>query len=80
MKAVALTRSMFQTTDMAKQGALLNEIARLLDAGKLRSTHAETLSPISSANLREAHARIESGRTIGKLVLAGWSGTTRQNR
>ena len=68
------TRSMFQTSDIAKQGALLNEIANLLDAGKLRSVHAEILSPISAANLREAHARIESGRTIGKLVLAGWRG------
>lgn len=66
------TRSKFQTRDMAKQGVLLNKIAHLLDARKLRSTHAEMLSPINAANLRQAHARIESGRTIGKLVLAGW--------
>jgi NADPH:quinone reductase len=44
----------------------------LLETGKLRSTHAETLSPINAANLRKAHARLESGRTIGKLVLQGW--------
>ena len=66
------TRSMFKTHDIAKQGELLNEIASLLEAGKLRSTHSETLSPINAANLRKAHARLESGRTIGKLVLEGW--------
>ncbi len=66
------TRSMFKTNDIAKQGELLNEIASLLEAGKLRSTHAETLSPINAANLRKVHARLESGRTIGKLVLEGW--------
>lgn len=27
---------------------------------------------INAANLKEAHRRIESGKTIGKLVLAGW--------
>lgn len=67
------TRSMFQTPDIAEQGGILNQIAALIDAGTLRTTHTETLSPIGAANLREAHARLESGRTIGKLVLAGWS-------
>jgi hypothetical protein len=61
------------------RGVLLNEIARLLEAGRLRSIRAETLSPINSANLREARAWIESGRPIGKLVLAGWFGVTKQN-
>jgi len=28
--------------------------------------------PINAANLRAAHAKIESGKTIGKIVLAGW--------
>lgn len=66
------TRAMFQTPDMAKQSELLNETAALVDAGKIRTTLTETLSPINAANLRAAHARLESGRTIGKLVLAGW--------
>jgi len=66
------TRSMFQTQDMAAQGELLDEAAVLDDAKKLRTTLAETLSPINAANLREAHARLESGKTIGKIVLAGW--------
>lgn len=26
----------------------------------------------SARNLRDAHARIETGRTVGKIVLEGW--------
>ena len=67
------TRSRFQTPDMMEQHRLLNEVAARLDAGKLRGTLRETLSPINGANLRKAHERIESGTMIGKLVLKGWS-------
>ncbi|MFC3676708.1 zinc-binding alcohol dehydrogenase family protein [Ferrovibrio xuzhouensis] len=66
------TRSMFQTADMQAQHDLLNEVARLVDAGTLRTTLAEVLGPINAATLRKAHAAIESGRTRGKLVLAGF--------
>jgi zinc-binding alcohol dehydrogenase family protein len=67
------TRPRFQTPDMMEQHRLLNEVAARLDAGKLRGTLRETLSPINGANLRKAHERIESGTMIGKLVLKGWS-------
>jgi zinc-binding alcohol dehydrogenase family protein len=66
------TRSMFQTPDMAEQGVLLNEVATLINAGKLRSTLTETLSPINAINLKSAHAQSESGRIIGKIALSGW--------
>ena len=66
------TRSMFATPDIAEQGKLLDEVARLVDAGTLRSTFAESFGPISAANLKRAHALIESGRAKGKIVLAGW--------
>ncbi|MBD1918999.1 MULTISPECIES: zinc-binding alcohol dehydrogenase family protein [Cyanophyceae] len=66
------TRSMYQTADMADQGHLLNEVAALIDAKTVRTTLGQTLSPINATNLRQAHAQIESGRTIGKLVLEGW--------
>ena len=66
------TRSMYQTADMADQGNLLDEVAALIDAKKLRTTLGQTLSPINATNLRQAHAQVESGRTIGKLVLVGW--------
>jgi zinc-binding alcohol dehydrogenase family protein len=67
------TRPMYRTPDMAAQGSILDEVAALIDANKLRTTLTETLSPISAANLRQAHAQLESGRTIGKLALAGWN-------
>ena len=66
------TRSRYQTTDMAKQGSLLNELSKLIDSDKLRTTLNETISPINAANLRKAHAKSESGKSIGKIVLAGW--------
>jgi len=65
-------RPRFKTPDQAEQGRILERVATLIDAGQLRSTQTEALSPINAANLREAHRRLESGTTIGKLVLAGW--------
>ena len=66
------TRPRFQTPDMIEQHRLLNEVADRLDAGKLKCTLKETLSPISGANLKKAHEQLESGTMIGKLVLTGW--------
>jgi len=66
------TRSGFETPDMAEQGRLLNEVAALVDDGLLHTTHARTLGRIDAANLRAAHAMIESGHTIGKITLAGF--------
>jgi NADPH2:quinone reductase len=67
------TRSMFQTADMDAQGKLLTEVARLVDAGTLRTTLGENFGPINAANLRRAHALIESGKARGKIVLEGFS-------
>ncbi|MBV9191386.1 MAG: zinc-binding alcohol dehydrogenase family protein [Betaproteobacteria bacterium] len=66
------TRPRFQTHDMIEQHKLLNQVADWLDSGKLRGTLKQTLSPINAANLRKAHAQLESGTMIGKLVLKGW--------
>lgn len=66
------TRSLYQTPDMAEQGAILNRVAALVDAGHLRTTLAERLSPINAANLKQAHARLESGSARGKIVLEGF--------
>ena len=65
-------RARFNTPDMAEQGRILERVASLIDAGELCGTRTETLVPINAANLREAHRRLESGSTIGKLALAGW--------
>ncbi|SCM77451.1 putative zinc-dependent alcohol dehydrogenase protein [uncultured Pleomorphomonas sp.] len=66
------TRSLFETPDMGEQGRLLTEVARLVDAGRLRTTVTEVLRPINADNLRRAHAIIESGRARGKIVLEGF--------
>ena len=49
------------------------EAASLIDAGELRTTLTRRLGPINAANLRQAHALLESGRTIGKVALEGWA-------
>jgi NADPH2:quinone reductase len=65
-------RARFKTEDMAEQGRILARVAELVDAGELKDIRRETLQPINAANLREAHRRLESGGSIGKLTLAGW--------
>ncbi|NQU41153.1 MAG: zinc-binding alcohol dehydrogenase family protein [Lentisphaerae bacterium] len=78
LKAVSLhwelmfTRSLFETPDMAEQGTLLNEVAALVDAGRIRSTATETAGKIDAATLRAVHAKIESGTVRGKIVLEGF--------
>lgn len=66
------TRAMFATPDMIQQHRVLMEVARLIDAGILRTTIGQVLSPINAANLRIAHAQMEAGTSIGKLVLQGF--------
>ncbi|WP_409988562.1 zinc-binding alcohol dehydrogenase family protein [Cellvibrio sp.] len=66
------TRSMFKTDDMQKQGALLNRIAAWIDEGKIKTSLNKTLSPINAENLKNAHAQIETGTTIGKIVVKDW--------
>ena len=78
LKAVSLhwelmfTRSLFDTPDMAEQGRLLNEVAALVDAGRIRSTATEVAGKIDAATLRKVHALIESGSARGKIVLEGF--------
>ncbi|WP_374380996.1 zinc-binding alcohol dehydrogenase family protein [Dongia sp.] len=66
------TRSLFNTADMAEQGKLLAEVARLIDGGTIRTTLAEHFGTINAQNLKRAHAAIETGRTKGKIVLEGF--------
>jgi zinc-binding alcohol dehydrogenase family protein len=66
------TRSMFQTPDQIRQHELLNRVAGLIDAGVLRTTLNERFGAINAANLRRAHALLESNRARGKIVLEGF--------
>ncbi len=65
-------RARFETADMSEQGKLLNEVARLVDAGQIRTTMRQNLGAINAANLKRAQALIESGTAIGKIVLEGF--------
>ena len=66
------TRPSSKTPDMIEQHHLLTEVGRLIDQRIIKTTVNHTLSPINAATLREAHALVEGGRTIGKVVLQGW--------
>lgn len=65
-------RSRFQTADMHVQGGILAEIARRCDTGEFPKITTRHFDRISAANLREAHAAMESGTAHGKWVLTGW--------
>ncbi len=67
------TRSLYETPDMIAQHRILSEVSRLVDAGVLRTTLTEDAGVITAASLRRAHAQLESGRTIGKVVLTGFA-------
>lgn len=66
------TRSLFETADMIEQHQLLTEVAKLVDQGHLRTTRGEHFGTINAANLRRAHALLESGKAVGKVVLSGF--------
>jgi len=66
------TRPMFGTPDMAEQGRLLAEVARLVDEKRLRTTAGAHYGTINAANLLRAHAFVESGKAQGKVVLEGF--------
>ncbi|MBY5348112.1 zinc-binding alcohol dehydrogenase family protein [Rhizobium leguminosarum] len=66
------TRPLYGTPDMIEQHKLLNRVSELVDGGKIRTTLSEIVGPINAANLKIAHAMVESGRMKGKAVLAGF--------
>jgi zinc-binding alcohol dehydrogenase family protein len=66
------TRSLYETPDMIAQHHLLDRVAELIDQGVLKTTLGEHFGTINAANLRRAHAVIESGKATGKIVLEGF--------
>lgn len=74
------TRSLFQTADMAAQGAILQRVAELVDENRLFSSCRQILGPINAANLTAAHlqlagqpaGQLTGQSSIGKIVLEGW--------
>jgi len=66
------TRSLFQTDDIIEQHKLLTETAKLVDQGKIQTTLRTDLGQINATNLIEAHELVESGKSVGKVVLTGF--------
>lgn len=65
-------RSMHRTPDMIEQHHLLTYVAGQIDAGNIKTTVSEVLSPINAANMREAHRLVETGQAKGKIVVVGF--------
>jgi NADPH2:quinone reductase len=63
------TRSTFQAPDMIGQHHILDAVADLVDAGRLRSTLTATLTGLTAESHREAHRRVEAGSMIGKVAI-----------
>lgn len=63
------TRSLFETPDMIEQKHLLESVADLVDAGRIRTTLTTRIEDFSANGMREAHRLVESGRTTGKVVV-----------
>src|SRR5690606_39661862 len=64
------TRSMYQTADMARQGEILNEVAKLVDNGVVESSLSETLHGLSVESITEAHRKVLDGHMRGTVVVA----------
>ena len=69
---VMFTRSLFKTYDMVEQHHLLNTVANLVDKERIKTTATDLLTPINAENLRKAHKKLESGTTMGKIILSGF--------
>jgi NADPH:quinone reductase-like Zn-dependent oxidoreductase len=52
--------------ELEKQGQILNRVATLLDSGVLVTTMTQCLS---WHDIQVAHRQIETGHTVGKIVL-----------
>ncbi|KAI8435753.1 hypothetical protein MSG28_003990 [Choristoneura fumiferana] len=66
------TRIKYDTEDKYRYHEILQDVTKLFEEGKLKTTLTKTMSPINAANLREAHRLIEERKTIGKIVLSGF--------
>ena len=66
------TRSLFDTPDVLEQHRLLTRVAEMVDRGELKPTIASDFGLINAANLLRAHALLESGKSMGKVVLTGF--------
>jgi zinc-binding alcohol dehydrogenase family protein len=62
-------RAIFSLPDMVVKHRLLNEVAGLAEEGRIRGIATDILRPFDAATLRKAHAQVETGHTLGKVVV-----------
>ncbi len=65
-------RTMFNAVDIEEQSHLLNHVSDLIDRGYIQTTVGKELGLINADNLKLAHEELESGKSIGKIVLQGF--------
>ena len=65
------TKSQYNTPDIASPGELLYKVSRLVEQRIIKTTFKENLGVLNLDNLAIAYRKLESGKTIGKLVLTG---------
>ncbi len=63
------TRSVWNTVDMVRQHEILHAVAELIDNRTLTHTMRTSFDTLDARTVRNAHTIIESGSTIGKVVL-----------
>jgi len=63
------TRPLFATDDMIRQHEILTQVATWIEEHTLETTVTQTLIGMNADNLKEAHRLVESGKTIGKIVV-----------
>jgi NADPH2:quinone reductase len=63
---------MFDTRSMISQSQILNSLAKLVDEGVVRTNSITSAGSINAANMKKAHALVESGHAPGKIVLEGF--------
>ncbi|WP_116870095.1 zinc-binding alcohol dehydrogenase family protein [Vibrio splendidus] len=63
------TRTLFNTSDIESQGSILQKVANLVDSGRIKNVVTEELSGFDVETLILAHEKIESGKTLGKIVI-----------
>ena len=51
------------------QGAILREVSKLVEAGKVKTTANLFLKGLTVENLRKAHALLEAAESVGKIVI-----------
>jgi zinc-binding alcohol dehydrogenase family protein len=66
------TRSLFGTADMVVQQQILSDLSRLIEQGQIKTTLKQSYGTINASNLKQAHALLESGKAVGKIVLSGF--------